>query len=931
MTDAAFIWAKDLPEQRLSVVAFRFELQLASVPLEVPFQCFANSHYHLHVNGASVGYGPARSMPSDPSFDAYDLAPFLQKGENVIAVLVAHTAGYSFHHIPMPGAFVAWGNCGEINLSTDSELWSCCVSEGHDVNPPRWSFAVPVIEICDERKWPQGWNQVGKPQGHWSRPVQVDKSGWGELVPREMPALSNDALQAQEIVQAYTHSEKERIHGFRIVHDFALKELPYTKANTCAYTWIYSDSEQSVTAGTWWGDYYINGEKVEQQDTKPDQYMRNDATLHLNKGWNLFFAVYGMTHASWELQLALPAELTVDANRGEGESIAFYASQTLPADQFAELFNGAPANTEYLSQLPFEWRAMPHETVSVSPERRLAWAIADQQLDLDEDCPYPIQVAAKKATSIIVDFGRIALGRLCLDIDAPAGTIFDIYYAEELKNGRPFYEKNCVSYTADRRIAAGSGRLEWFFPRGCKYVEISVAAHDSDVQISDISIIEMRYPYSNDGSFTCSDPRLTTLWEYGVEALRNCSEDVITDCPWRERTMYGGDMLVEMAVGSVFSRDLRLVRRCIDVYLQSQHPELGGLPGRAPTNPTDNPLGEYQLMIVLAASWHLRLTGDIDFAERIADKISFVMKQFSERDTETGLHSFNNTFIEHTKTQKSGLVCAGNACLAGSYRAYGDFLERLGRQEEADAARADAAGLDAAINKTFWDADKTAYKSGVGDPDAPGNPYQLHASFYPGCFASTTEDIDQALEDYYPGALLEIANDPSLRTDHFKGRQDKDFSPYGAFYMLQHLSHMQRADIAEDLILRFYSVMLRHPTGTIWEQFYSGKSLCHAWSAAPTWYASTNILGVQMYFDPSEDVEAIHIQPQSDSVTWAKGAVPHPLGDVLVDWRINGDALHLYYEAPEGVTVHIEPRGKLAELRLIVETVSNDTPSLITN
>ena len=238
---APFIWAPDQQEQRLTVVAFRYELDLENVPDQAEFNCFANTHYHVKVNGAQVGFGPARSMPSHPSYDTYDIISFLKPGKNVVAVLVAHTAGYGFHHIPMPGAFVAWGQCGDADLSSASDNWRCCVSAGHDVNPPRWSFAIPAIEICDERDYPRGWDEIGKPAGDWIKPVVIDHSPWGPLVPREMEPLSNDARKPFKVVQAYTHSDAETIYGFRVVKDYKLKELPYEAAKTCAYTWIHSD------------------------------------------------------------------------------------------------------------------------------------------------------------------------------------------------------------------------------------------------------------------------------------------------------------------------------------------------------------------------------------------------------------------------------------------------------------------------------------------------------------------------------------------------------------------------------------------------------------------------------------------------------------------------------------------------------------------
>jgi hypothetical protein len=46
--------------------------------------------------------------------------------------------------------------------------------------------------------------------------------------------------------------------------------------------------------------------------------------------------------------------------------------------------------------------------------------------------------------------------------------------------------------------------------------------------------------------------------------------------------------------------------------------------------------------------------------------------------------------------------------------------------------------------------------------------------------------------------------------------------------------------------------------------------------------------------------------------------VPHPRGDIDVDWRIEGDLLRLTVSVPDGVGFRVEPRGRLAELRLEV-------------
>jgi hypothetical protein len=75
-------------------------------------------------------------------------------------------------------------------------------------------------------------------------------------------------------------------------------------------------------------------------------------------------------------------------------------------------------------------------------------------------------------------------------------------------------------------------------------------------------------------------------------------------------------------------------------------------------------------------------------------------------------------------------------------------------------------------------------------------------------------------------------------------------------------------------------------------------------------------LGVHLGFPEPEQPDEILIAPESDCLDWARGSVPHPRGDVAVEWRVNADALHLAWRAPEGVPVRIEPRGRLAALEL---------------
>ncbi len=122
------------------------------------------------------------------------------------------------------------------------------------------------------------------------------------------------------------------------------------------------------------------------------------------------------------------------------------------------------------------------------------------------------------------------------------------------------------------------------------------------------------------------------------------------------------------------------------------------------------------------------------------------------------------------------------------------------------------------------------------------------------------------------------------------------------------------AELAESTIRRVYALMLENPTGTLWEHSRPTQSLVHAWSSGVNTYFATAVLGVDMGFGASEKMTRIRVAPCASSITWARGRVPHPLGDVDVAWERRGDGLHIAVNAPDGVPVSIEPAGPLAAL-----------------
>ena len=73
---------------------FRQKFNLNAIPKKAPFYISADQCYRLYINGKFVASGPARGYQHSQPFDEIDIAKYLKKGENLIAVR-AYNAGRS--------------------------------------------------------------------------------------------------------------------------------------------------------------------------------------------------------------------------------------------------------------------------------------------------------------------------------------------------------------------------------------------------------------------------------------------------------------------------------------------------------------------------------------------------------------------------------------------------------------------------------------------------------------------------------------------------------------------------------------------------------------------------------------------------------------------------------------------------------------------
>ena len=165
---------------------FRKRVYLDQVPDRAPARVTADSRYALFVNGQEVFRGPIRSQPRRLHYDLFDLAPYLQPGENVLAVYVKYYGTPKSYWMPATpnltlgktGILVFEANLGAAGLLVSDTGWKARKADAwsddwrNDIDDPVGG-GVP-IEVFDARRFPHDWRDAG-----------FDDSGWGaaQVVP----------------------------------------------------------------------------------------------------------------------------------------------------------------------------------------------------------------------------------------------------------------------------------------------------------------------------------------------------------------------------------------------------------------------------------------------------------------------------------------------------------------------------------------------------------------------------------------------------------------------------------------------------------------------------------------------------------------------------------------------------------------------------
>ncbi|MBA3687111.1 MAG: hypothetical protein H0W72_17970, partial [Planctomycetes bacterium] len=220
---AALAWAPGDSEAHQQVVAFRGVVEFAERPRSARLAIFVDARYLCWVNGIAVGRGPCRFDPRAPAWDELDLRRALRSGANVIAVVAFGrlSSGQAMMHAPGFAARLTIADGTGSRALQPAGGWRCRRRLGHQVMAD-WGFLRDTI---DARIEDDAWLQPEAACADWSDTVPVDGSSWGQLRPRPIPTLSDDAVALIAAPRDLADGSETVLDAGRMVHGYEVIEV----------------------------------------------------------------------------------------------------------------------------------------------------------------------------------------------------------------------------------------------------------------------------------------------------------------------------------------------------------------------------------------------------------------------------------------------------------------------------------------------------------------------------------------------------------------------------------------------------------------------------------------------------------------------------------------------------------------------------------
>lgn len=428
--------------------------------------------------------------------------------------------------------------------------------------------------------------------------------------------------------------------------------------------------------------------------------------------------------------------------------------------------------------------------------------------------------------------------------------------------------------------------------RAGRYCLISIQTDAEPLTLQRLEIEETRYPLENESHFSCDEPRVEELLQIGFRGLQCNAADKMTDGPYYEQLMYGGDTRVQALVHYVTSSDERLARRCIELFNGSRGSGCEGLTAaRYPDRCTQWIPGFSLYWIQMVHDYYYWRTDTAFVAKQLLGARSVLNAFAAYLNGDDLLENIPHwVFFDWVDEWHEGYPPGGREGISSLMNLlYIQTLEKaaeleaaLGSEPQAAIYRSQVERTARAVLKSCWSVERNMMA------DEPAREcFSEHAQI----LVILSEVFD---EETQRAALAALAT-PGL----------SKASIYFGHYLFEALFAMNEPSGVRAR-LEDWTHLSGQGFKTPPEVFGPTRSDCHAWGSHPIYHFQT---GVQGILPASPGFKTVVIKPHDLGWKNTEGVLVHPWGEIKTTFNFEGDTLRGEVVLPAPLTGRLEWNG----------------------
>jgi len=918
----------------------------------------ADSWYRLKVNGEWVNDGPCRNYPNHYQYDVIDLGGLLIEGVNHVEVVARYFGIGTAHQIPQQAGLLAQveivSDRDETIIIPTDRSWLCALLPALKANTARLSIKQEPAEIYDARLT----------SSELSPAVELfeAKDGpWSGLHERDCRLLSKDAVTFTGFIHERTITSKVwslSIPAQKLLHP-GLNTTNFSTSLSCGAAFRVTSHGKSMHKVLYENlNIFVNGRL---QNPAADLSGSCQVCFQDDDNLLVLLAKYPFENQT-DLSVAIvnPDDLSIMNPNGEDTSTVcfltfpelFWESSEIPRHMWAnhELLRRQSEATDILARVGATgtWRELSivaghrmtnlHRNELSDDDAHWEFRAREVAIRPQSSVLHPenlmttnhewteINSEGREDLELLYDLGEQQCGYFEFEIIAEEGVVLDVFAVEYIN------EHGTVQHTDDVRnglryiCKSGVNTYTSLKRRSGRFVFVTLRNLLGPVRIRFVRLISATYPVLRSGSFHSSDATLNKVWEISARTVKLCMEDVYTDCPCYEQSLWLGDARNIALFSFPLYAPWDLARRCI---------RLGGYSlDRYPIAGSQVPSGWDCLIPAWSFLWgasvwdYYEETADAAFLEEVFPMVlKNIQGGMSHIDDESGLfemYTWNLFEWVETDTHQPRMVY-DSMLLSAAISAAIKCGRAIARHADVQMLECFLATLNAAINRTW-------------DPAAQG---------YPDSYRKSSDRLVQGLPanlapcdiaEKYSGPCREYSVHTSMLGVLYDIVDEKNriqaarnvLTPtselikvrnmFAKFYLYQTMEKLGHASELMALMIEDYKPMLERDSTTTWENFaLSGEFPCrshsHAWSAGALYFIYRLTLGLQIC-EPGGT--RFHVSPEIGDMCFAEGSRATAKGPIWLRWERNGSVVKIHSRTPPGIELSFQTNRSLKGLEVIL-------------